>query len=73
MKALSSVQRGKGISDETRKKWQDKLKVVLRKTEHLNDWETSFITSVEFMLAKKEDLSFQQSSTLHKIYERLDR
>jgi hypothetical protein len=73
MKTLSEVKRGKGISEETRKKWMTKFEAVSKKMQRLTEWETSFIINIQTLLSRNEDLSFQQSCTLNKIYERISK
>lgn len=61
------------ISDETRKKWDDKINAIIESVVnlHLNNWEEEFIDSIQIRRAKGLDLTHKQSKCLNKIYERI--
>ena len=64
------------ISDETRDKWRNKLDTILEASEimqiELNDWEADFFNSIySRVFSENKDLSWKQSQTLNKIYERI--
>ncbi len=60
------------ISDQTRDKWKRKLNTILKYYEsnsiQLNDWELEFVDSIEKRLSEGKDLTFNQSKSLNKIY-----
>jgi hypothetical protein len=60
------------ITNSTREKWKMKLKTIQEAVEYnyieLNEWENSFIRSVEKLLSCGIDLSIQQSISLNRIY-----
>ena len=64
------------ISDATRDKWRTKLDTVLEAHKvcqiELNDWETDFFNSIYTrVFAENKDLTWKQSQSLNKIYERI--
>ena len=63
------------ITNSTREKWKMKLKTIQEAVEYnyieLNEWENSFIRSVEKLLAGGIDLSIQQSISLNRIYAKI--
>jgi len=63
------------ISDELRNKWNKKVNAIKEAIENksidLNDWEISFIDSIDIQLNNKKDISFKQSSILSKIYDKI--
>jgi hypothetical protein len=65
------------ISEETRKKWKQKIETIIGANEsgygvlELTEWEASFIDSIEQQICSGKDLSFKQSSILNKIYDRI--
>ena len=65
----------KPVSEEIKNKWRHRLSLILRchnnGTLFLNDWELSFIDSIDSKLSKDEEITFNQSSALTKIYERI--
>jgi len=64
------------ISDELRNKWNKKVNAIKEAIENksidLNDWEISFIDSIDIQLNSKKDISFKQSSILSKIYDKIE-
>lgn len=64
------------VTDETKARWGEKVAVIVEATDkgllHLNEWEQGFMGSVEYRLMTGEELSFQQSCSLNKIYGRLE-
>jgi len=62
------------ISDETRKKWKDRLDTIIKSLDNccveLNEWEIEFIDSIDKLLSDNKDLSFKQSKCLNKIYDK---
>ena len=62
------------ISDETRKKWKDRLDTIIKSLDNccveLNEWEIEFIDSIDELLSDNKDLSFKQSKCLNKIYDK---
>ena len=64
------------ISDELRNKWNKKVNAIKQAIENksidLNDWEISFIYSIDIQLNSKKDISFKQSSILSKIYDKIE-
>ena len=64
------------ITDETRKKWKDKIETIFEAAEYsqieLNEWETEFFDSVyQRVIYENKDLSMKQSISLNKIYEKI--
>lgn len=63
------------ISEETRAKWNRRLKAIHGSVEsgklQLNSWEEEFIDSISVVLSNGKDLSFKQSSCLTQIYEKV--
>ena len=57
------------ISEETRSKWRKAVDFI---TEHgdpyINSWEEGFVQDMSIRLANRHDLSFKQSSVLHRIW-----
>ena len=68
----SDKRRAQMITNSTREKWTMKLKTIQEAVEYnyieLNEWENSFIRSVEKLLIGGSDLSIQQSISLNRIY-----
>ncbi len=60
------------ISEETREKWKTRTSCLIAQGFHgeiaLNEWETDFLCNVSRLVDSNKDLSFKQSSTLTKIY-----
>ena len=71
----SDKRRAQMITNSTREKWKMKLKTIQEAVEYnyieLNEWENSFIRSVEKLLIGGSDLSIQQSISLNRIYEKI--
>lgn len=63
------------ITDETRKKWRDKIRAILKAEDEgeitLTDWEVGFIDTVYATTDDDRDLSFKQAKCLNRIYERI--
>jgi hypothetical protein len=63
------------ISQQTIDTWNNKIKTIKSaiKTKHitLNDWELRFINNIDSLLHSNIEISFKQSSTLSKIYDRI--
>ena len=64
------------ISDITRDKWKTKIETTLEAAEvcqiELNDWEVDFIESIHNqVIFQNKDLTWKQSQSLNKIYERI--
>ena len=63
------------ISNETREKWNDKIKTIFEAYNYgcieLTKWEQDFIESIEMRINGGQDLTFPQSSTLTKIYNKI--
>ena len=68
------MKENKMISDETRKKWKDRLDTIIKSLDNccveLNEWEIEFIDSIDKLLSDNKDLSFKQSKCLNKIYDK---
>jgi hypothetical protein len=63
------------ISDETRKKWKEKIESIIEADNYgcitLTAWEQGFVDSVFLVLDSGKDLSMKQSSALSRIYEKI--
>lgn len=63
------------ISDELRNKWKRKLNTIKEAIDdnklNLNDWELSFIDSIDTQLSNEKDLTIKQSSVLYRIYDKI--
>lgn len=64
---------GKGISDETRQKWDDKINYCIEQQDHLTEWEMEFIDSLSDWRSKERDLTHKQSKTLNRIFEKVNK
>jgi hypothetical protein len=63
------------ISEETRKNWQHKIDRLFVNMEYntdlITEWEYDFLVSINSQLNMAKDLSFKQSKTLNRIYEKM--
>lgn len=74
MKDLKSVERGDGVSSNSRKRWESKINWLNQATciRHLNKADNDFLKSVSCRLfVVKKDLTMQQTIRLNRIYERV--
>jgi hypothetical protein len=58
------------VSDETRRRWRHHVAFLWQHGEHINEWESGFLTSIKQQLDAGKDLSLAQSSKLGKIFHR---
>ena len=63
------------VSEETRKKWKDKLQTIEEalnyRCNELSKWEEEFLNSIHERIFADKDISFKQSSCLSRIYEKV--
>lgn len=63
------------ITEGTKRAWRKQLSVIMEANEvcciELNNWESEFLDSIEIQLSNGRDLSFKQSSSLRKIYDKI--
>ena len=63
------------VSEETRKKWKDKLQTIEDALNYgcieLSKWEEEFLYSIYERVFADNDISFKQSSCLSRIYEKV--
>ena len=62
------------ISDDTRKKWKEKIETIEEAYNYgcieLTEWEARFLDSISIQVNDR-DLTMKQSLALNKIYERI--
>ena len=58
------------VSAETRRRWAHHVAWLWEHGKYVNEWESSFLTSVKAQLDAGRDLSLAQSSKLGKIFRR---
>lgn len=58
------------ITDETRKKWNDKIQACMEVGNGMSCWEYGFIDSIEMQRSEGKDLSMKQSKKLNELYEK---
>lgn len=62
------------ISDDTRKKWEEKIKTIEQACDYgcieLTEWESGFLDSISVQVNDR-DLTMKQSLALNKIYGRI--
>lgn len=61
------------ISEETKKKWDDKISYCIEYQDNLSDWEMIFIDSVSAWRDDGKDLTHKQSKVLNKIFEKVEK
>ena len=59
------------ISDDTRRKWSSRIRVLLTRQDELSDWELGFIESISDRRDNGEDLTFNQSLKLNQIFNKI--
>lgn len=63
------------ITEGTKRAWRKQLSIIMEANEvgciDLNNWESEFLDSIEIQLSNGRDLSFKQSSSLRKIYDKV--
>ena len=60
------------ISEEQKKKWDHRIEYLKNRTEHLSDWELSFVDSIDARRSAQEDLTFSQVQKLYQIYHKVN-
>ena len=60
------------VSEETRKKWSDRLAFIMDSGSVLNEWEGDFMDSISQKLADGKDLTLAQSSKLNQIFHKIE-
>lgn len=61
------------ISKETRQKWRKAVDFIIEHGDpYINSWEEEFVQNMNVRLANGFDLTFKQSSVLHRIWERIE-
>ena len=64
------------ISEETRKKWDDKIEAIIEAcyggVVNFTDWENEFVDSLSITRSKGNDLSHRQSKVLNRIYKKVN-
>lgn len=68
MKRRRSKQGTEMLSEETKEKWDARIKFLNDHLEKLSDWEESFVWSIEEQRADGKDLTSRQVSKLYEIY-----
>lgn len=60
------------ITPQMRRKWDKRIAYCLEHSEEMNEWEVSFINSLEVQRAAEKDLSFRQVQKLYQIYKKVE-
>ena len=60
------------ISEETREKWKERIGFCTEHSRCLNEWELSFMDSVDEWLSSGKDLTFKQSKVVNRIFHRVE-
>lgn len=61
------------LSEETRSKWDFKIKEINKVLHKLNDYELDFMEGISYLRNLGEDVSFRQSQLLNKIYDKINK
>lgn len=56
------------VSEESRKKWRDRIAFIRQHSQGLTEWESEFVTSMRKLMENGHDLTLAQSSKLNQIF-----
>jgi len=56
------------LSEETRRSWDERIRIASESEELLSSWERQFLASVRRWRARGQDLRMQQSIKLNEVY-----
>jgi hypothetical protein len=60
------------VSEETRKKWNERIAFILEHGDSLTDWEAAFAQDIEKRLSDGHDLTLAQSSKLNQVFHKVE-
>jgi hypothetical protein len=59
-------------SEALRRKWREECDYLLENGDtYMSDWERDFVDSISVQLGREKDLTFKQSSTLGRIFHKV--
>jgi hypothetical protein len=60
------------VSEETKKRWNERIAFLLDHSDDLTEWESTFIQDIEKRLADGKYLTLAQSSKLNQIFHKVE-